>query len=264
MSTLTELRTIALAALLLSAGTPGRAQEGSPVPQGGETAPVVEPVALAALDKMGAYLRTLNRFEIHSQASIDEVLDSGQKLQFERTVHLRARRPTGLWAEIASDRKTREFFYDGKTFTLWGPRNKFYSSIPAPPTIKELADLLEERYGLVLPLVDLFRWGNDPTLRAAITGAIHVGPARIAGDLCDHYAFRQQGVDWQVWIQNGDRPLPRKLVITSIDEEAQPQFTSVLAWNLAPVLSDQMFTFAPPPGAQRIAIQESTTEPTDP
>src|SRR4029453_2164427 len=97
---------------------------------GAETAPAVEPAALDALDKMGAYLRTLNSFEVRSDATIDEVLESGQKLQFASPLPLRVRRPDRLWLEVASDRKTREFFYDGKTFTLWGPRNKLYASVP--------------------------------------------------------------------------------------------------------------------------------------
>ena len=85
--------------------------------------------------------------------------------------------------------------------------------------------------------------------------------ALIDGNPCDQFAFRQEGVDWQVWIQKGDSPLPRKLVITTTDEVAQPQYISVLDWNLAPALNDAMFIFAPPPDSYRIAIQEITAEP---
>ncbi len=255
MTNRTDLPTLVLAALLLGAGAAGQAQTGA------EAAPAVEPAALEALDKMGVYLRTLNSFEVRSDSTIDEVLESGQKLQFANAIHLRVRRPDRLWAEVASDRKTRQFFYDGKTFTLWGPHNKLYASFPAPATLRELVERLETRYGVVLPLADLFRWGTDPTRREAITEALYVGPARIAGDPCDQFAFRQEGVDWQVWIQKGDSPLPRKLVITTTGEASQPQYISVLDWNLAPALNDKMFTFEPPPDSYRIAIQEITAEP---
>lgn len=251
----TDLPTLLLAALVLGSGAAGQAQ------QAGTVAAAVEPAALDALDRMGAYLRTLDSFEIRSDATIDEVLESGQKLQLASTIHLRVRRPDRLWAEMASDRKTREFFYDGKTFTLWGPRNKLYASFSAPATLIELVERAEGRYGIVLPLADLFRWGTEPTRREAIRGAIHVGPARLGDVPCDHFAFRQEGVDWQVWIQKGDSPLPRKLVITTTDEEAQPQYISELDWNLAPALNDKMFIFEPPPDSYRISIREITAEP---
>lgn len=250
MPSRTDLRTLAFAAGLLL-GTAAASQEQ----------PAIEPAALDALDKMGAHLRTLTSFEVQGEATIDEVLESGQKLQFASAVHLRVRRPDRLWAAVDADRKTREFFYDGKTFTIWGPRNKLYATFPAPATLREMIDRVEERYGLVLPLADLFRWGTDPAAREKIRGAIYVGPARIGGTPCDHFAFRQEGVDWQIWIQKGDSPLPRKLVITTTDEEAQPQYVSEMSWNLAPALNDKMFVFEPPPDAYRISIQEITVEP---
>src|SRR6185436_9943719 len=109
------------------------------------TAPDIEPAALDALDKMGAYLRTLKSFEVQSRTATDEVLESGQKLQFEAALHLRARRPDRLWLEVDSDRKTRQLFYDGKTFTIYGPRNRMYASVPAPATIQELTEVAEEK-----------------------------------------------------------------------------------------------------------------------
>lgn len=251
-----DVKTLILAVLLLGFGAAGQAQQAAVDPTA-----AVEPAALDALDKMGAYLRTLTSFEVRSEATTDEVLESGQKLQFAGTVHLRVRRPDRLWAEVASDRKTREFFYDGKTFTLWGPRNKLYASVPAPATLLELVVQIEDRFGIALPLADLFRWGTDATRREAIQGAIYVGPARIGGVPCDHFAFRQEGVDWQVWIQKGDSPLPLKLVVTTTGDEAQPQYVSELSWNLAPALNEKMFTFQPPPGSYQISIREITAEP---
>ena len=79
--------------------------------------------------------------------------------------------------------------------------------------------------------------------------------------LCDHYAFRQQGVDWQLWIDRGTTRLPRKLVITTTEEPEQPQYVAVLTWTLAPPLDDALFTFVPPADAQKIVLREVTTQP---
>jgi hypothetical protein len=83
-----------------------------------------------------------------------------------------------------------------------------------------------------------------------------VGPSAIDGVTCGHYAFRQDGLDWQVWIQQGDHPLPRRVVLTTMTDEARPQFSATYTWNLAPSFNDAAFTFAPPTGAGRVVLAE--------
>jgi hypothetical protein len=73
---------------------------------------------------------------------------------------------------------------------------------------------------------------------------------------CEQYAFRQEGLDWQIWIQLGDYPLPLKFVIRTLSDEARPQHSDTLTWNLAPSFNDAAFVFDPPPDAQRILLAE--------
>jgi hypothetical protein len=230
--------------------TPPRDADAAP-----RTKPGVDPLAIGGLRRMGAFLRTLSSFEVKGQTTVDEVLESGQKFQLGADIDLKVRRPDKLRATIASDRKTRELVYDGKTLTVFGPRNKFYATVDAPPTVMELVRFSAERYGIEFPLADLFVWGTDEEKIDAIQSAIYLGPSRIGGALTDQYAFRQPDVDWQVWIQRGDQALPRKLVITTRTEPSQPQRVSTLEWNLAPKLDDSVFTFVPPEGAKRIELQ---------
>ena len=69
---------------------------------------------------------------------------------------------------------------------------------------------------------------------------------------CDHYAFRQKDVDWELWIEQGGRPLPRKMVITTTAEPSKPQHSMVMNWDLAPKFEDELFTFVPPATAHQI------------
>ena len=236
---------------LTAAAGNGFAQQPAP-----KAAPAAEidPKAIDALKAMGAELRALKAFALRSETTTDEVLDNGQKVQFGGTVDFRVRRPNGLRVEVLSDRKQRQFFYNGKTLTLYGPTNGYYASIAAPPTIGELVQVLDQKYGLQFPLTDLFLWGTDKDGLDDIKSAIYIGPSRIGGVDCDHYVFRQADVDWQIWIERGKTPLPRKLVITTTSEPAEPQYVAVLKWDLAPKLDDKMFTFVPPKGAQRIEL----------
>ena len=45
---------------------------------------------------------------------------------------------------------------------MYGQLVNYYATVPAPPTIAELIDKLDERYGIEMPLVDLFMWGYAP------------------------------------------------------------------------------------------------------
>ena len=216
----------------------------------------IDPDAVAALEKMGAYLRTLKSFGVHAVITTEDVADDGEKATLSSTADLVAARPNRMRVDIADQRQPRTLFYDGKTFTMWAPRVKFYASIAAPPTIIELVDTLDDQYDIEVPFVDLFRWGTPESNVADITEATDLGPVAINGVTTTQYAFRQKGLDWQVWIQNGDFPLPLKLVLTTTTDEARPQHTATYTWNLAPSYNDKAFVFDPPADAKKITFAE--------
>jgi hypothetical protein len=206
---------------------------------------------------MGSYLRTLTTFRVKSVETIDSVLDSGQTVQTQSVVDILAVRPNRIYAEITADDMHPFLLYDGKNFTVYGQQVNYYATVPAPPTIAELIDLLDNRYGIDMPLVDLFYWGSPQTTTEAITSAIDIGPSTIEGTTCEQYAFRQDGLDWQVWIQQGDFPLPRKLVLTTLTDDARPRHSRTMTWDLAPSFNDEAFTFDPPKDAKRITLAEN-------
>jgi hypothetical protein len=213
-----------------------------------------EPEAIAALEKMGAYLRTLTTFHVSGMGSSEEVLTSGQMIQYPGEVDLLVTRPNRLRANVFSTRKRRDYFYDGSTLTVFAPRMGFYTVVDAPPTIKETIDKASERLDLVIPLSDLFELGVDPALTARITSAFFVSTDVIGDHVCNHFAFRQPNVDWQIWIRDGAEPLPCKWVITSTEDQAQPDYDMEFTWDLKPVVAQNAFTFVPPEGADRIAL----------
>ena len=83
---------------------------------------------------------------------------------------------------------------------------------------------------------------------------MNAGQDVIGSALCDHYAFRQGQIDWQIWIEVGSKPLPRKIVITNRADEARPQSVTLIDWNLKPNPSAAVFKFSPPKGAKKIEI----------
>jgi len=235
------------------------AMEVNWVASSGSIAPTatVAPEATRALNQMGEYLRTLKTFQVKAVISRESVMLDGQKVQFDGTADLLVQRPNKLRAEMKSDRSERRFFYDGKTFTLFAPRTSFYATVGAPPTLAQLADTLEARFNIGLPLVDLFRWGTPEGIDGNLTSANYIGPSQIDGVTCEQYAFRQDGIDWQVWVQSGDFKLPRKVVITTTTDEARPQYSAVYTWNLAPSFDDEAFAFVPTKETHRIVLADA-------
>jgi hypothetical protein len=122
----------------------------------------------------------------------------------------------------------------------------------APGTIAETVKTVESRYGTEFPLADLLLEASGPGLVGDLTGAGYVGTSRVAGVDTDHYVYRTKDVDYQLWIQTGDKPLLRKVVITSKKEPNHPQFTATLTWDLTPKTDDARFAFVEPQGATKI------------
>jgi hypothetical protein len=249
-----------------AAQTPSEAQATRP-PQSGTAMPqwagddpivkegVVEDGAVDAIKEMSNYLMTAKTLAITSQGSLDVVTNDGQRIQLDGTTTYKVRRP-GFVIDYESNIKSRRFIYDGKTFTVYSPKLGFYAQAPAPATNKEVLDAIYNKYGISLPLVDLFRWGDGTNADRiqALKSAYEVGSATVDGVDTDHFAFREENVDWEVWIQKGDQPLPRKLVIVDRTDPARPTFIARLSWQINPSFTDADFTFVPDANAKKIQL----------
>ncbi|WP_312162138.1 DUF2092 domain-containing protein [Phenylobacterium sp.] len=215
----------------------------------------IDPEAIEALKRMSAFLGTQTAFELVSDGAIDVVLDDGQRLQFGERSTYKVRRPNGFVIERVGDYKDRRFTYDGKQLTVSSPRTAYYAQVDAPPTIRETLAVAQDRYGIELPLTDLFRWSEPDGGRVDdVKEALYVGPATIGGTPTDHYAFREADVDWQIWIATGPSPAPRKVVITDRTDPSSPQFVTTLTWNFKPAFDAQTFAFKAPAGALPIRL----------
>ncbi|MBK6865890.1 MAG: DUF2092 domain-containing protein [Ideonella sp.] len=246
--------TLAAAVLALSLAAPLAGAQTAAAPAAAPAANAVDPASIQALKDMGAFLQSLNRFRVATTLSGERVLTDGQKLQHMASATLDAERPNKLRAHLWSARSDRELFYDGKTFTMYMPAQKYYSSVEFADSHAGLVSRLEQRFGVEIPLADLFTWGTPAAPVDKIESAMNAGQDLIGGEVCDHYAFRQGNYDWQIWIAAGAKPLPRRLVIVNRGDEARPQSVSTLDWNLQPAFSEASFRFTPPKGATRIEI----------
>lgn len=248
-----RLLAVALATSVALVPLPGLAQTASKTPAGG----TLEPEATGALDKMGAYLRTLTTYEVKVDSTFEEVYDNGQKLQFLQQTRYLVGGPDKIYVANRTVAKDTRYYYDGKTLSIFSPRKGFYTQADYAGNIDTLLQKAYEDYGVDLPLEDLFRWGSKSATNVPPREGFKVGDEIIGPWLTTHYAFRQAGADYQVWIDQGDKPLPRKIVITNTEDPAQPQYVAYLRWNLEPKIEANQFTFTPGTGATRIRFADA-------
>lgn len=225
------------------------------LPQAAAAQPAgIDPQATAILKRSMDFLAGLKAFSVDAHSTIEATLTSGQKLQFDSASTVTLQRPDKLVARRGKgDVVDQSYYYDGRTLTLFNPGPKYYATLKAPPTIEQALDFARDSLDVMAPAGDLLYRDAYEMLMQDTTVGFVVGKAFVGGARCDHLAFRKADVDWQIWIQEGATPLPRKYVITSTKEAGTPDFTVVMTkWNVAPQVSDAMFAFRAPQGAKRV------------
>jgi hypothetical protein len=213
----------------------------------------IAPEAQRLLKASTDFLAKQQQFSAETRITLEVVLKSGQKIEFNHTARQSVQRPNKLRAERTGDLVSQVFYYDGKSLTLFNPQDKVYAQVAAPDTLDAMFDFARTKLDIVAPASDLLYKNAYEVLMDGVTDGFVVGKAVIEGVRCDHLAFRAPQVDLQIWIQEGAQPLPRKFVITTRDLQNAPQFAvTVTKWNLKPTFNAQTFSFTPPAGVKKV------------
>lgn len=220
-----------------------------------EAPPAVDPETIAIIKQMGDALRALPAFSVDADLIWEEVMEDGQKITVMENVAIDAQPPTRLRVEQTTPARKRIFYFNGEQATLWAPGIRYYTQVDFKGTIAGMIAEAASKYDYEIPLSDLFFWGADDKDIEAITAAQHVGLASIDGRICDQYALRQEGADWQIWIEDADPPLPCAYSIVDLTDDARPTFNAVVRITSALEFSDGRFTFVPPEDALPIPFE---------
>lgn len=217
--------------------------------------PEIQAGAIDALNTMGAYLRTLNRFRVDADSVTDAVLTTGQNVGFLHRTEMSVQRPNKMRIVVSGSRSPKGLVYDGSSVVLFDNTRHYFSKVSAPSTIGQLITDIDSKYGVQLPLVDLFYWGQDKNDEKALSSAIFIGLDRIDGKWCRHYVYQQPALDWELWIESGSRPLPCRFVVTDTAQQSRPQHAVNYHWTIDPTFSATTFRFNPVAGARQIPLR---------
>jgi hypothetical protein len=222
-----------------------------------QDAPAIEPRADKILRVMSDVLAEAREFTVHNVQTSDEVTESGNLVELSSSVELAVRRPGEAHAVLGGDLRPMRYWIGGGRVAVMDIARWTYAVAEVPEGLDAAVDYVWDEYDMKIPLDDFI--SVDPY--AALTGNVemgaYVGLHEVDGVRCHHLAFLQDDIDWQIWIEDGMLPLPRKLLIVYKNEPGAPRYTARLSnWDLSPGLGDTVFTFTPPEGAEQIEFAE--------
>lgn len=215
----------------------------------------IDAEAVKALVEMSERLQALDDFIVSAEMISEEVLESGERLSSVEQVRADVNRPNNLRLERTSPGRERITYFDGEMITLWGPVTRYYASVAHVGDTRSLVTEVEKKHNIEIPLADLFLWDGNSAQVEVIREANYLGASVIGDRVCNHYAYRQEGVDFQIWIDTAAEGLPCRYMIIDLTDEARPTFQATLEFETEVTLDDHRFTFAPPSDAMRIIFE---------
>ncbi len=236
---------------LLLMGAPGNAQQPDPTAAQESTAQ-----AMTVLQRMAEFLAQTPRFSVTIDIGFDVVQDFGQKIEFGETRRVVLRRPNHFRVDAtARDGSKSGFVFDGQDITVFHVQENVYATTARPGSIDQAVAYFVHDLGMRLPLAELMNSQLAKSLLERVRVAHYVESSSIAGVPCDHLALRGDEADLQLWVAQGQQPLPCRAVITYRGDDGRPQFWAQFSdWNLTPAAPDTLFAFTPAPGAVKIAF----------
>jgi hypothetical protein len=210
--------------------------------------------AQAILKRMADLLKQTKQYTVTVDSEYDVVQKSGEKIEFGEVRKLTVVRPDRIRVDMESrDGRKGTLCYNGQDIVIFDARDNVYSSARKPSDLDHLFDHFKDDLEINMPLGQVFSAGLEKAKMKKISSVCYVGEATIAGVRCDHLAGTTGKVDFQVFVAQGDQPLPRRIVITYRKETGKPQFRAQISdWQLNVNASESTFAFTPPQGAERI------------
>ena len=210
--------------------------------------------AKAKLKSMADYLSAQKMLSAKYDTDLEVITPAIEKITFSASGEVLLSRPDKLHATRTGGYADVELFFDGKTFTIYGRHANGFVQADAPGTVDGLIDLLRDKYHAGLPFADLLLSNPYDALMDGVIEAKDIGRGVIDGIECEHLAFRNFDIDWQIWVQLGPNPIPRQYIITSKTLAGAPQYRiHITDWKTDVAPSASAFTFKVADGAKHLS-----------
>ena len=171
------------------------------------------------LKAMSDYLAAQQTLSFSYDATLEVVTAEDQILGIASSGKVALKRPDKLHATRSGGFADVDMTFDGKTLTILGKNLNKYTQIEAPGSIGQLVDHHHafEQHGV----------------------------------------FRQDDVDWQIWIAHGDKPYPCGYVITSKSMPNGPSYSiQIRDWKTGKAVAASSFEFKNTSKASMVKLED--------
>jgi hypothetical protein len=219
------------------------------------------PDALRVLKSMSDFIDSQDAFRISGQSSSDAWLQTDLLVSNTAEIQLAYREPGSMQFSRLSDSATDVLNIDQGQLLYFASATGYYATAQAPNGIGQALEFAFEELGIDLPLMDLVRTNAFDRMVDEGDSVLHVTDrARVDGVKCDQVVIRTPELDIQLWVQQGEQPLPRRVVLTDRWLQGSPRFVANMEWDLSPEFDRHTFLYAPPDGAEKIEFLRATDE----
>ena len=205
------------------------------------------------LRSMSDYMGSLENYSYSFDVDTEVLLSNGQKLQVSSSGEIKVRRPDGFRFFRNGGEKSAIVYFDGTAITLYAKKINAFYQFESPGTIDDAINNLRDEIGVDAAGADLMYSDLYDGIMEDVSSADYWGLAVVGGIEAYHLAFRKEDVDWQIWIQTGETPVPLKYIITTKWMTGAPQYSiRHRDWNLNPDFDSELFQFIPPEGSTQV------------
>jgi hypothetical protein len=215
----------------------------------------IDTVAVTVLDRMSAVIGDLNSCSVTIRSNYDITSKDLGLIKHSDEEQLFLHGPNKLLLKSDGDRGSRDFYFDGNTFSYYSMDKNQYGQIDAPMSLVEMIDTVNKLYGIEFPAADFFYPSFVDDILTDSKELVYLGLTRVDGKECYHIAGKAQDKTFQFWVSDDAYCLPLKMVIVYTGREMNPQYEATLSdWQVNPTLPDAIFTFSVPHKAQRVKL----------
>ncbi len=211
------------------------------------------------LRQMSDFIESQEKFSFSTETERDFLTTSGVYIQVTHEGDLIVNRPNQFWANTTGDLVQREFWYDGEQVTVVDTERNIYASGDAPGSMDQTLDTLIQKLNVNMPLAELLYSDIYEGLIKNVQFGFYFGMSEVDDVPCHHLVFVQDSIDWQVWIEDSETPVLRKVAIAYKEREGVPRYTAILSdWDFEPEIASDRFTFSPPANAEKVEFVHAT------
>ena len=232
---------------------------GASVAYSSPAAPHIDQQSDLILKSATDYLASLQSFSYTAQTSLESVSNDNEKIVFDSKVDVSIKRPNKIYAQ-KTGYEALNFYFNGNKIVGYNSAKQKYATADEPGDLDKLVKVLST-YQIEAQMSDFITSDPYAILTADVESSRFLGVAMVAGVKCHHLAFRQNNIDWQLWIEASTKPLIKRFMVTSKGLTGSPSYTvTINQWKSNPVLDDALFEFKAPAASQLVEFAELNKE----